>query len=85
MTSWRNIEVTTKGMLHCNHRQTVLEIRLHGKSVLLPRPRVSEWDGWEHKYLTPPFPPNPSPHPSSHYEHHWNMFKTGSSHAPPCI
>ncbi|GFW46724.1 hypothetical protein TNCV_2980801 [Trichonephila clavipes] len=23
MTSWRNIEVTTKGMLHCKHQQTV--------------------------------------------------------------
>ncbi|GFW56523.1 hypothetical protein TNCV_1862331 [Trichonephila clavipes] len=35
----RNIEVTTKGMFTCNHRPIVREIRLHGKSTLLPRPQ----------------------------------------------
>ncbi|GFV60399.1 hypothetical protein TNCV_3470341 [Trichonephila clavipes] len=38
MTSRKNIEGNTKGMLHDNPRLTVREIHIHGKSTQLPRP-----------------------------------------------
>ncbi|GFT73157.1 hypothetical protein TNCV_2554431 [Trichonephila clavipes] len=78
MTSWRKIE------LQRNQRPTVREIRLHGKSTLLPQPQHFETETGLNTNIPPPRPPNYSPRSSPSNEHHLNLFKIGSFRAPPC-
>ncbi|GFV46716.1 hypothetical protein TNCV_1881751 [Trichonephila clavipes] len=72
------IEVTTKDTLHCNHPPTVKEITPpQQKHVVASTKRYLRLKRAETQISNSISSPKPLP-----YEHHYNMFKTGS---PPAV